>query len=85
MGPEDLRVEELLDRVTAEESPVREVVLGTNPDMEGDGTALYLGQLLEGRGVLVTRIARGIPTGSSIEYSSGAVLADAITGRKPIE
>ncbi len=85
VGPEDLRIEELLERVTAEGSPVREVVLGTNPDMEGDGTALYLSQILEGRGVLVTRIARGIPTGSSIEYSSGAVLADAITGRKPIE
>lgn len=85
VGPEDLRIEELLDRVTVEGSPVREVVLGTNPDMEGDGTALYLGQVLEGRGVTVTRIARGIPTGSSIEYSSGAVLSDAISGRKPID
>lgn len=85
VGPEDLRIEELLGRVMAEDSPVREVVIGTNPDMEGDGTALYLGHALEGRGVLVTRIARGIPTGSSIEYSSGAVLADAITGRRPVD
>jgi recombination protein RecR len=84
VGPEDLRIEELLDRVLGEGSPVREVVIGTNPDMEGDGTALYLGQALAGRGVLVTRIARGIPTGSSIEYSSGAVLSDAISGRTPV-
>jgi recombination protein RecR len=85
VGPEDLRIDELLLRVTAEGSPIREVVIGTNPDMEGDGTALYLARVLEGRQVEVTRIARGIPTGSSIEYSSGAVLSDAILGRKPID
>jgi len=78
----DLRVEELVRRV---ERGVAEVVLATNPDLEGDGTALYLWQALQGAGVKVTRIAKGIPTGSSIEYSSGAVLTDAIEGRSSMD
>jgi recombination protein RecR len=69
----------------AEGAEVREVVIGTNPDIEGDGTALHLVKALAGRGVTVTRIAKGIPTGSSIEYASSAVLTDAISGRRPID
>ncbi len=82
---EDLRIGDLLDRLREPGSEVREVVIGTNPDVEGDGTALYLARALAGEGVRVTRIAKGMPTGSSIEYVSGAVLADAISGRKPME
>ena len=83
LAAEDLRVAELLERV-GEGTGIVEVILGTNPDMEGDGTALYLHRMLHERGLLVTRIAKGIPTGSSIEYASGAVLGDAITGRQPM-
>jgi len=85
VGAEDLRIDELVGRVRTEGSEVAEVILGTNPDLEGDGTALYLGKALAGTGVRVTRIARGIPTGSTIEYASGAVLTDAITERAPFE
>ncbi len=78
LGPEDLRVRELVARLTPE---VREVVLGTNPDLEGDGTALYLREALAGRPVRISRLARGLPAGSTIEYSSGAVLAEAVSAR----
>lgn len=81
VGAEDLRIEDLVRRVTDPDSGIAEVIIGTNPDMEGDGTALYLGKALAETGIRVSRIARGIPTGSTIEYSSGAVLSDAIEGR----
>ena len=58
---------------------------GVDPDFEGDGTALYLAQTLKSAGVRVTRIARGVPAGSSIEYSNAAVLAEAVTGRRDVE
>lgn len=61
---------------------IKEVILATNPDMEGDGTALYLSQMLEGTGVSVSRIARGMPTGSAIEYVSAPILNDALRGRR---
>ena len=81
--PEDLTLEPLLARL--EEGEIREVIIATNPDYEGDGTALLLGRRLEGRGVKVTRIARGIPTGGKIEYASRAMLSDALQGRMPIK
>lgn len=83
VGPEDLRIGELVERVRREETEVREIVLATNPDMEGEGTAHYLAKTLADAGIRVSRIARGIPAGSTIEYASGAVLVDAIEGRKP--
>jgi len=87
--PADITVRQLLDRVDKPESNCRgvrvmEVVLGLNPDLEGDTTALYLAEQLERRGVKVTRLARGLPSGSQIEYASRAVLADAIRGRQPM-
>jgi recombination protein RecR len=85
VGPEDLRLEELLARVESADPRVEEVILGMNPDLEGDGTALYLQKTLAEKNVTVTRIAKGIPTGSSLEYSSGAVISDAIEGRKRME
>lgn len=84
VGPEDLRIDDLMARISAEGSSIREVVLAMNPDMEGDGTAVFLARALSETSARVTRIARGIPTGSSIEYSSNAVLADAIGGRRPV-
>jgi recombination protein RecR len=85
LGPEDLRIDELERRIRAEDSEVEEIVLGMNPDLEGDGTALYLQEALSGLSIRVTRIAKGIPTGSSIEYSSGAVISDAIEGRRKMD
>lgn len=64
---------------------VREVILGLNPNVEGDGTGLYLTQELHRRGVGVTRLARGLPSGSQLEYANKAVLTDAIQGRQKVE
>lgn len=90
VGPEELTVAELLSRVREPArnpggAAVEEVILGLNPTMEGDGTALYLADELGKLGVRVTRLARGLPTGSSLEYASKAVLADAISGRRSME
>lgn len=88
--PDHLTIQHLLDRVDHPERnsrgvAIREVVLGTNPNMEGDSTALYLSDQLSRRGVKVTRLARGLPSGSQLEYASKAVLADAIQGRQAME
>jgi recombination protein RecR len=61
---------------------VREVILGLNPDLEGDSTGLYVAQALEGTGVAVSRLARGLPSGSHIEFANRAALADAISHRQ---
>ena len=81
--PEDLTIEHLLERVRNE--GIKEVVMATNPTVEGDGTSLYISSLLHGLDVKVTRLARGLPTGSTIEFSSSSILADAILGRTEIE
>ncbi len=78
--PEDLTVDRLIERVRGNE--VREVILATNPDMEGESTALYVLEALEGLPVRVTRLARGIPSGSHLEYANAAILADALAGRR---
>ncbi|MGA0174344.1 MAG: recombination mediator RecR [Phycisphaerales bacterium] len=87
VGAESLTVAALLDRIdepsrNAQGVAVEEVILGLNPDMEGDGTALHLADLIAKRGVRVSRLARGLPTGSQIEFASRAMLADAIAERK---
>lgn len=81
--PSDLTIDELVSRVRAGE--VKEVVMATNPNIEGDGTVLYLSSLLKPLGVKISRLARGLPTGGSIEYASGSILADAIMGRVSLE
>lgn len=78
----DLTVDKLAARVR--DGKVKEVILATNPDMEGDGTSLYLAKLLERDGVRISRIARGLPSGSSIEYAAAAILNDALRGRKEL-
>ncbi len=60
---------------------MREIILGLNPTLEGDSTSLYLAERLGGRKVKITRLARGIPAGSQLEYANAAVLADALEGR----
>jgi len=89
IGPEELTVPTLLERIDNPASNpggarVREVILGLNPTLEGDGTALYLAEALRTRGVAVTRLARGLPSGSQLEYANKAVLADAIQGRQGV-
>ena len=81
--PGDLTIAQLVERVR--EGDVKEVIMATNPNMAGDGTALYISSLLRTTGVKITRLARGLPTGSTIEYASGKILTDAITGRQELE
>lgn len=80
VGAGELNLAPLLARVKA--GGVEEVILGTNPTLEGDGTALYLQEALEDAGVTVTRLARGVPTGSTLQTVSKAVLSDAIQARR---
>jgi recombination protein RecR len=80
VGPEDLTVEPLLRRVQS--GTVREVIMATNPTLEGDGTALYLSSLLATTEVRVTRLARGLPSGSVLEFANSQMLADALEGRR---
>ena len=80
MGPDRLAFTPLLDRVRR--GGVREVILATSPTLEGDGTALFASNFLAGTGVTVTRLARGLPSGSSLELANAQMLADALEGRR---
>lgn len=80
VGPDSLRVRELLDRVREEK--VSEVILATNPTVEGDATALYLAGLLKPLGVKVTRIALGLPVGGDLDYADDVTIARALEGRR---
>lgn len=80
--PADLTIDALVQRVR--DGGAREVLLATNPTMEGDGTALYVSNLLKSTGVTVSRLARGLAVGSQVEYASRAMLESAITGRTPM-
>jgi recombination protein RecR len=82
VGPESLRLEHLVARVR--DGGVREVILATNPSMEGEVTATYIQQLLAGQGVRVTRLARGLPMGGDLEYVDGVTLAHALVARQEI-
>jgi recombination protein RecR len=79
IGPEDLRIKELLHRVT--EAEVDEIILAMNPDVEGEATTLYLSKLLKPLGMKVTRIARGLPVGTDLEFADQATLSRALEGR----
>jgi recombination protein RecR len=83
LEPEDLTIDKLVERVRA--GGVSEVIMATNPNMAGDGTALYISSRLKQTGVKITRLARGLPSGTTIEFASGKILSDAITGRVPLE
>lgn len=83
IGPEQLRVKELLTRL--QENPISEVILCTNPNIEGEATAMYLARLLEPLGVSVTRIASGLPVGGDLEYADELTLGRALEGRREIE
>jgi recombination protein RecR len=83
IGPEQLTIDKLAERVRAGE--VKEVILATNPTVEGDTTALYIKEQLEGLGVKLTRLARGIATGMVLEFANKDMLADAIALRQPMK
>ena len=80
IGPDDLKISELVERVAA--GNVAEVIMATNPDTEGDTTAMYISRLLKPFGVRVTRLAYGIPVGSNLEYADEATLSRALEGRR---
>jgi recombination protein RecR len=80
VGPGDLRIRELLERLR--DGEVVEVILATDPDVEGDATALYIARLIHGIGLRVTRLARGLPVGTEIEYADAASLARALEYRR---
>ena len=82
VGPEDLKVEELLERLKG--GDVSEVILATNPNLEGEATAMYLTRLLRPLGLRVTRLARGLPTGADLEYADDLTLARALEGRQEV-
>ena len=82
IGPEDIRIKELLTRIN--EGNVKEVIMATNPTIEGEATAMYIGSLLKPLGIKVTRIAHGIPVGGDLEYSDDVTLSRAIDGRREI-
>lgn len=83
IGPAELSLDSLLSRVGGT-SEVREVIVATNPSVEGEATALYLQRLLRPHGVRVTRPARGLPIGGALEYADGVTIAEAIAGRREI-
>nr|WP_297278645.1 recombination mediator RecR [uncultured Butyricicoccus sp.] len=82
VGPDDIRIRELLQRVA--DTDVREVILATNPDTEGEATAMYLARLLKPFGVAVTRLAYGIPVGGHLEYIDEVTLMRALEGRREL-
>jgi recombination protein RecR len=82
IGPDEIYVKELLERLKP--GTIKEVLLATNPVVEGDATALYVKEQIKPFGVKVTRIARGIPVGGDLEYTDGATLTDAIRGRQDL-
>ncbi len=82
MGPDELRIKELLERL--KQGKIEEVIMATNPNVEGEATALYLARLLKPLGVKVTRIAHGLPVGGDLEYADSLTLSKALEGRREI-
>ena len=90
VGPGELTIAALMHRIESPQAnpgsePIVEIILGLNPNLEGDGTSLYIARHAGAKGVRITRLARGLPTGSQLEYVSKAVLADAIEGRSVLD
>ena len=83
IGPEQLRIKELLARI--DDEGVNEVILATNPNIEGEATAMYLARLLKPLGLQVTRIASGLPVGGDLEYADEVTLGRALEGRREVD
>ena len=84
IGPEALKLRELIERIKDSTTPVTEVILATDPDTEGEATALYIAQLLKGSGVKVSRIAHGVPLGGDLDYIDERTLSHALMGRREV-
>lgn len=82
IGPEDIKIKELLTRIGSH--PIEEVILATNPNIEGEATAMYIARLLKPMGIKVTRIAHGIPVGGDLEYADEVTLTKALEGRREL-
>ena len=80
VGPNDIRIKELLDRIQKE--PVNEIIIATNPNVEGEATAMYLSRLIKPLGIKVSRIANGVPVGGDLEYVDEVTLSRALEGRR---
>jgi len=83
IGPEDINVSSLLTRLQADEA-ITEVILATNPNIEGEATAMYLSRLLKPTGIRITRIAHGLPVGGDLEYADEVTLSRAMEGRREL-
>ncbi|MCH8814564.1 MAG: recombination protein RecR [Chloroflexi bacterium] len=83
IGPEDLKIRELLERLRSDD--IREVILATNPNLEGEATAMYLTRLIAPLGIKVTHLARGLPVGGDLEYADDVTLARALEGRQEVQ
>lgn len=86
IGPEELNIDRLLRRIAGENGSgeVEELIIATNPSVEGEATALYLQKLASPQGVRVTRLARGLPVGGDLEYADGVTIAEALSGRREL-
>jgi len=82
IGPEDIKIKELLERI--KNGSVKEVIVATNPNIEGEATAMYISKLLKPLGIKITRIAHGIPVGGDLEYADEVTLSKALEGRREI-
>lgn len=84
IGPEDLKIAELVERVKKSEGRLREIIVATNPNLEGEATAMYIARQFEGSGLKLTRLARGLPVGGDLEYADEITLSRALSGRSEI-
>ena len=83
IGPEDINLKSLIKRLQGNDD-VKEIILATNPNIEGEATAMYMARLINPSGIKVTRIAHGIPVGGDLEYTDEITLLKAMEGRKPL-
>jgi recombination protein RecR len=84
VGPDELNIDGLLARLREGGGGIRELIIATNPSVEGEATALYLQKLVRPQGVRVTRLARGLPVGGDLEYADGVTIAEALSGRREL-
>jgi recombination protein RecR len=84
IGPEDLKIAELVERVRGSEIEIQEIIIAANPNLEGEATAMYIVRQFEGKPVRITRLARGLPVGGDLEYADEITLSRALSGRSEI-
>ena len=85
IGPDDLKIEELMTRISQNHEIINEIILATNPNLEGEATAMYISKLVEPYKLKITRLARGLPSGGDIEYADGVTISKAIEYRQEME